>query len=85
MTPVADDVSLDNEASMVPSSISRFVGSTQFFEGAYRVPLDSEASMVTSSLKICSKVLIGLSVCSGTERILGYRPLRVGYFVAPPL
>jgi len=53
MTPVADDVSLDNEASMVTSSISRFVGSTQFFEGAYRVPLDSKASMVTSSLKIC--------------------------------
>ena len=53
MTSVADDVSLDNEASMVTSSISRFVGSTQFFEGAYRVPLDSEASMVTSSLEIC--------------------------------
>jgi len=53
MTPVADDVSLDNETSMVTSSISRFVGSTQFFEGAYRVPLDSETSMVTLSLKIC--------------------------------
>jgi len=52
MTPVADDVSLDNETSMVTSSISRFVGSTQFFKGAYRVPLDSEASMVTSSLEI---------------------------------
>ena len=53
MTPVADDVSLDNEASMVTSSISRFVGSTHFFEGAYKVLLDSEASMVTLSLEIC--------------------------------
>ena len=53
MTPVADDVFLDSETSMVTSSISRFVSSTQFFEGAYRVPLDSEASMVTSSLEIC--------------------------------
>ena len=53
MTPVADDVSLDNEVSTVTSSISRFIGSIQFFEGGYKVPLDSEASMVTSSLEIC--------------------------------
>ena len=53
MTPVADDVSLDSEASMVTSSISRFFGSTQFFECAYRMPLDDEASIVTSSLEIC--------------------------------
>jgi hypothetical protein len=36
MTPVADDVSLDNETPMVTSSISKFVGSTQFFEGAHK-------------------------------------------------
>jgi hypothetical protein len=36
MTPMADDVSINNEVSMVTSSISRFVGSTQFFKGAHR-------------------------------------------------
>jgi len=49
---MVSDLTVNSEASMVTSSISRFVGSTQFFEGAYRVPLDSEASMVTSSLEI---------------------------------
>ena len=30
------EVSVDSEASVVTSSISRFAGPTQFFEGAHR-------------------------------------------------
>jgi len=48
---VIDDMSLDNETSVVTSSISRFTGPTRFFECAHRG-------------RVCMHVFIGVSVRS---------------------
>jgi hypothetical protein len=61
MLSVIEDVPIDNEASVVTSSISRFVSLTQFFGGAHKGRVCVRACVQRSE---CVLMYVSIYICN---------------------
>ena len=67
MLSVVGDVSVDSEAPVVTSSISRFTGSTQSFGGAHRGRVCARA-FIEVSVRSCMRASASVAVSKKTGR-----------------
>jgi hypothetical protein len=79
MLLVLGDVSLDSEASVVTSSISRFAGPTQFFGGAHRGSVSVRSCMWASASVTRSKKTSSVLGCNLCFNLVNMRKTILGH------